>query len=174
MAGVLDKLKSKMESEQQAAATEWDALVEKLARDEGSEKEVAAVLKAAGRSLDELQTDVDRAKRIQFLRGEIAKYPTALADQRKAMQRLADFRSEKEATQKALDVELWRVRGENNAASQRVERLRGLASELEKLTGAPVVLSAVAEVDAVIIKPATNEVELPPAAANEVRLPSDA
>ena len=68
MITLLQKLASKFASEKQNAETEWQSLVKKIAGDEANETEVTKVLRASGRSLDELETDVIREQRITELK----------------------------------------------------------------------------------------------------------
>lgn len=168
--GVIESLKRKSEAEVVKGEAEWQAIVAKLADEAATEKEVAVVLKLTGRNLDELQSDVDREKRVRLLRGELTQFRSAVTAQRQAAQRLSDFRAEREATQKRLDTELGRVRGESHKTGARVTQLREYATELQRLIGEPVDLQ-LPEANAVVAPVA--EVQHITSPGFDIQLPSD-
>ena len=133
MITLLQKLASKFASEKQNAETEWQSLVKKIAGDEANETEVTKVLRASGRSLDELEADVSREQRLAELK--------AIADQ------LADAAKASEAAQAAhssflerrLEV-IAKLRDENfvlvttmQAAQAEADRCRAAQIELESM-----------------------------------------
>ena len=170
MTNLIESLKAKSEAESAKAVTDWQSLITKVASDEATEKEVAAVLKSTNKTLNELQAAVDRQTRINELRGEIAEYPKAVVEHIAAGTALHDFITQRHANIRGLDYDLSRCREAERGSEYRVQQLQESARELRRLTGESIVLSTVAKTDAVI---APIEVELPPATASEIRLPSD-
>src|SRR5438093_13212615 len=97
MGTIFEKLAAKAESDRLAAEHEWQAVVSKVADDAASEKEILAVLKACGRTLDDLQRDVGRQKRINELKAVVVTYSEASRALEEAAAKVADFNRERQA-----------------------------------------------------------------------------
>lgn len=171
---LIESLKAKAEADRVRAEAELPALAERVAHGEATEKEVTAWLKASEKSLDDLQTAVDRQKRIDELRGltqlfrerRIAHHRAEHELKAHVLFRAATTR-ELEAAETKLRVSAW-VAG--NAASESQEAFR----TLNQLTGEPYAVPSMrdefAAVDAEFSKtplppirgPVVTEAELPP------------
>ncbi|MFM9961768.1 MAG: hypothetical protein ACKV2Q_11140 [Planctomycetaceae bacterium] len=81
---VLDRLREKAEAEKLAIETQWNTLVQKVATDSASEKEVADALRSTGRSLAELEAATDRQRKRNRLLALIGSIPAALATEQAA------------------------------------------------------------------------------------------
>jgi hypothetical protein len=183
MVAVLEKLRSKMEADQQSAATEWETLVGKVCDDDASETEISKVLKRTGRSVDELQAAVERTQTIRQLRAEVEKFAERSVIANEAHKKLMGLRPKRLAAIRELDLEERRFRSACWTANQAVERSRNAAIKLEKLTGEPVELALPREAEVAESvsepQPETEAVTIPAEAevSNEsfpvVGLPSD-
>lgn len=81
---LIDRLKASAAAEQLAAEAEWNTLVQKVATDSASEKEVADALRSTGRSLAELEAATDRQRKRNRLLALIGSIPAALATEQAA------------------------------------------------------------------------------------------
>lgn len=80
---LIESLKAKAEADRLKGEAQWFPLAEQVAAGTASEKDIAAVLKSTGKTLDDLQITVDRVLEIARL--------TALTDQYRERQ-LASYR----------------------------------------------------------------------------------
>ena len=148
---VFDSLKTKQADAQRGADAAWNEAVVQFAADPttATEKAVTAVLKLAGKVVDELQVAVARQTRINELRVEIAEYPAAVAEHVVAGNELHEFIKENGITQKALE-EASSIPQSQISRLRKVSRaefatLNKLLPALSLLTGREVGISDVLE-----------------------------
>lgn len=136
---LIERLKSQAETDRQSAESAFTTLVARLARNEGDETEVAAVLQASGKSLAELETAVDHAKRIIGLKAIAADAPDADAAMRLARTAFRDLKERQKQQSKEMEAEFNAVRSALHSAERRSSRCQGAANDLARLSHVPVV-----------------------------------
>jgi len=132
---VIESLKLKSENDCAKAASEWEAIVAKVADDAATESEVGRVLKLTGRSLDQLQTAVSRAQEVKRLRVMLDNYGEAAAAEQLAMQSKSQFRTRKRDLLKQLNAEELKLDSAIRHASFRKAQIHNAACDLQRLTG---------------------------------------
>ena len=146
MNALLERINQKAEQDRLAAEAEWQTVVEKLAVDTGTEKEILGAIKATGRSLDELQSAVGWQKRILDLRSVLTTWPEVEHAAQKAeaafqafcLRRQTNFRSERD--------ECAVLTAAVQDAQTAVEVVAAAKRDLEELLQSPIEFPAVAEV----------------------------
>ena len=95
---LIETLKQKVANEASKAETDWQALVTKLANGENvTEREASNILKSCGRSIDELEVAVGRAKRIGELQAIVATLPGVTKKQEETTAAETAFNRERQA-----------------------------------------------------------------------------
>ena len=142
---LIDSLKQKAEAERAKGEAEWFPLAEKVANGTAAEKDIAAVLKATGRTLDDLQIAVDRVHEIERLKALAGLFRERSLAQNRHTLETAKHRAfsivtcrDLEHTTNHLRALGWQVGRE---ASESQEAFRTLA----ELTGTPFKLPNLAE-----------------------------
>jgi 3-methyladenine DNA glycosylase/8-oxoguanine DNA glycosylase len=164
-------MKGEAEAARRAAENDFAKLVERLARDEATENEVASVLKLSDKTLAELETATDRQRRINKLKTIVADLPELEVSYRVARAAQKDLEADHKQRVKQMEDEFRLARRAVSAASVRTQRAQEARAELYRLCPPQVDEPA----PAVEVQLAT-EAALPPCSQERfsVMLPSDA
>lgn len=129
------QLASKADADRRAVEAEWRTVVTKVATDTATEAAVIDVLRATGRTLQELQVAVQREQRITELRGIVATKADALQELERATQAAADFNRDRQIEFKRNREDALRVHGETHMARTNFDNIAAAQRELDDLMG---------------------------------------
>ena len=137
----LEQFRQKLESEKSAREAAWSALVSKLTSDRKiadkvSAKDIADVLEAAGKTVDDLERAVATEKRCVERRERAKDRPAALKRLQTAEHHKAEYHARRQRQWAELQVEDKRIHGEAFAARGQLGNIDAAIRELESLTGA--------------------------------------
>lgn len=104
MNALFEAIAEREEADRQVAENQWRAVIRKIVAGTATEREVTATLKATGRSLADLQRDIDFQVSVEQLYVTLATWPTVDAAAQKAeaafqafcLRRQENFRSERD------------------------------------------------------------------------------
>ena len=131
---LLDLLRHKAETEKLDIEVEWDAIVKKLATDSATEAEVTAVLTSSGRSLSDLETAVNRQRRIIHLQTLVDDLPEAEAAHRDARAVCNAIKAEHKRHEKEMELEMKLLARTVNHTDIRMRRAQEARSELARMS----------------------------------------
>ena len=127
------KLKSKFAAEKQSAEAEWTTIIEKVADGSATEIEITKAMKASGRTLDELETDVTREQRIRELKAIAEQLPAAVKASEDAQIAHGDFCLQRHAITAELNDEWTSKTSAMQNAQSIVDQCRAAQVELESM-----------------------------------------
>ncbi|MFM9962873.1 MAG: hypothetical protein ACKV2Q_16810 [Planctomycetaceae bacterium] len=131
---LIDRLKASAAAEQLAAEAEWNTLVQKVATDSASEKEVADVLRSTGRSLADLEAATDRRRKINRLEALIADLPDAIAAQKVAQTAFNETKERHKKQSEEMVREFKAARGQLSTALRRREIAKTAEADLWRMS----------------------------------------
>ncbi len=135
MNALLERINQKAEQDRLAAEAEWQGVVEKLAVDTGTEKEILGAIKATGRSLGELQSAVGWQKRILDLRSVLTTWPEVEHAAQKAEAAFQEFCLRRQENFRNERDECSKVTAAQQNAQAAVQVVTDAKRELEELLG---------------------------------------
>lgn len=138
---LINTLKQKLANESAKAEADWQALVTKLADGENvTEREASNILKSSGRSIDELEVAVGRAKRIGELQAIIATLPAATRALEQTTSAEAAFNAERQSEFVRNREQGIAIRSAAMEARSNFDAINVAQRELDSLIDTPVEL----------------------------------
>ena len=132
---LIDSLKAKAESERAKGEAQWFPLAEQVAAGTASEKDIAAVLKATGKTLDDLQVTVDRVHEIARLKALTDQYRERQIGAYRSNLELRKFIAFQRKTIRDLETEETQVRVSSWHKLNEATESREAFAKLSKMTG---------------------------------------
>ena len=130
---LIEKLRSRFQTEQLTAEADWQTIVAKVADGSATEIEITKAMKASGRTLDELETDVTREQRIRELKAIAEQLPAAVKASEDAQIAHSSFLERRLELIQRLSTENTALVVAVQAGQAEADRCRAAEIELELL-----------------------------------------
>ena len=130
---LIEKLRLKFQTEQATSEVDWQTIIAKVADGSATEIEITKAMKASGRSLSDLETDVSREQQITGLKAIIARYVDTERERQNAEAAQNEFRSRRLNVNQQLDTEGRSLNITALTAQQNVAEIHSAVLELETL-----------------------------------------